>query len=58
MCLYIITELTGAALHEAQNERFRHILCFLLMFTLLKAHSTHSLKSILTLVHSFLKANS
>lgn len=53
MCLYIITELTGAALHVAQDERFQHITCFLFMFTQLKAHSTHSLKSILTLVHSF-----
>lgn len=25
MCLYIITELTGAALHVAQDERFQHI---------------------------------
>lgn len=63
MCLYIITELTGAALHIAQDEteRERLLTCFMFlsvdesMFTLLTAHSTRSLKSILTLFHSFQK---
>lgn len=63
MCLYIITQLTGAALHVAQNEREReHLLTHFMflsvdesMITLLTAHSTRSLKSILTLFHSFQK---
>lgn len=65
MCLYIITQLTGAALHIAQDERERererlltHFMFLSVdesMFTLLTAHSTRSLKSILTLFHSFQK---
>lgn len=63
MCLYIITQRTGAALHIAQDEREReresvHNHISILdesMFTLLTAHSTRSLKSILTLFHSFQK---
>lgn len=65
MCLYIITQLTGAALHVAQNERERereHLLTHFMflsvdesVITLLTAHSTRSLKSILTLFHSFQK---
>ena len=62
MCLYIITQRTGAALHIAQDERERLLSHFMFltvdesMFTLLTAHSTRSfLKSILTLFHSFQK---
>lgn len=67
MCLYIITQLTGAALHVAQDEKerdrerarsFTHFMFLSVdesMFTLLTAHSTRSLKSILILFHSFQK---
>lgn len=48
MCLYIITELTGAAPYEAQDERFQHI------FFPFNVHAAQGalytqLKSILTL---------
>lgn len=64
MCLYIITQRTGAALHIAQDERERKRAFYITfhvsildesMLTLLTAHSTRSLKSILTLFHSFQK---
>lgn len=62
MCLYIITQRPGAALHIAQDGRESVLLTHFTflsvdesMFTLLTAHSTRSLKSILTLFHSVQK---